>query len=295
MESVPACPICGEGSALPALVVKDHHLTQEEFELVDCRGCGMRRTNPRPTATAMGGYYASEEYLSHDASSGSLLARIYRMARSLALARKHRLIRAHVTGGRLLDLGCGTGDQLAHLSARGYQVEGVEPGVRARETAIRQHALKVVPQLGDVPAEEQFQVITLWHVMEHLHELPHTVKRLNPMLAPGGLLFAAVPDRESWDCAHYGPFWAAWDVPRHIWHFRRQDMQRLLSANGFKLMKAGRMPLDAYFIALLSERYKGRPSPVCWILAVLVGTWSNLLATVGVRPSSSTLFIARKA
>lgn len=242
----------------------------------------------------MGSYYASEEYLSHDASSGSLLARIYRLARSVALARKHRLISAYVPSGRLLDMGCGTGEHLANLSARGYLVEGVEPGVRAREVAIRQHALKVVPGIEDVPAQEQFQAITLWHVMEHLHELPNTVKRLHGMLSPGGHLFVAVPDRESWDCTYYGPFWAAWDVPRHIWHFRRQDMQRLLSTHGFHVLKNRRMPLDAYFIALLSERYKGRPSMICWSMAILLGTWSNLVAVLGARPSSSTLFVARK-
>lgn len=240
-------------------------------------------------------YYASEEYLSHDASANSFLARMYRLARRRSIEHKYRLIHGRVTGGKLLDLGCGTGDLSAFLSARGYQVEGVEPGVRAREIAIRQHALKVVPRIEDIPAQEQFHAITLWHVMEHLHELQATVKRLHAMLVPGGHLFVAVPDRESWDCAHYGAYWAAWDVPRHLWHFRRQDMQRLLAAHGFTLVDTRRMLLDAYYIALLSERYKGRGAMASWMFAVLVGTWSNLIAALGNRPSSSTLFIARKA
>ncbi|MBK7944667.1 MAG: class I SAM-dependent methyltransferase [Flavobacteriales bacterium] len=294
LEPVTACPICGSARRVAALEVKDHHLTQDVFSLVDCAPCGFRYTDPRPAQNSIGRYYSGEDYFSHDATSKRLLARIYRSARQRALAQKRALIRTHVPHGKLLDVGCGTGDFLAFLSARCYQVEGVEPVLRAREAAIRQRALKVSAALEDVPAQEQFQAITLWHVMEHLHDLNASVKRLYALLAKGGYLLVAVPDRGSWDAAHYGPRWAAWDVPRHLWHFRKQDIAQLLGQHGFELVQTRHMWLDAFYIALLSERYLGRPAMVAWPLAVLKAAFSNLVAIASGRSTSSTLFIAKK-
>ncbi|MBL7962803.1 MAG: class I SAM-dependent methyltransferase [Flavobacteriales bacterium] len=290
-----ACPLCGSREARQVLEVKDYHYSNEVFLLSDCIGCGFRRTQPQPSPETIGRYYNAPDYFSHDASTGGTTAHLYRWVRTWSLGRKHKLIRRFQPGGRFLDMGCGTGEWLAFLSTRGYHVEGVEPGLRARERAIQQFSLKVVPQLEQVHAREQFQGASLWHVAEHLHDLQGSVKRLHSLLTPKGFLFIAVPARESWDMAHYGPYWAAWDVPRHLWHFRRQDMVRLLEVQGFKLIATRRMWFDAYYIALLSERYLGRPAWLAWALACIIGTWSNVVSAVSGRPTSSVLFIAQKA
>jgi hypothetical protein len=174
-------------------------------------------------------------------------------------------------------------------------VQGVEPDPSARERSIADHELAVVPTSRDLAHKEYYQVITLWHVLEHVPDLHDTFKLLYALMADRGLLVLAVPDRESWDAKHYGPWWAAWDVPRHLSHFRRQDIQRLIREHGFELVATRPMWLDAFYICLLSERYRGSGNTLSWILAIMKGAWSNILAIATGRPTSSTLYVARKA
>ncbi|MCB0763209.1 MAG: class I SAM-dependent methyltransferase [Flavobacteriales bacterium] len=220
--------------------------------------------------------------------------RLYRWARSWAIARKYALIHRLQPNGRVLDLGCGTGDFLAHLMSRGYLVQGVEPSLIAREKAIADHGLSVVPSLDQVTAYEKFQVITMWHVLEHVADPRAVLKKLFALLSDRGLLVIAVPDRDCWDAAHYGPYWAAWDVPRHFNHFRRQDIHAMLEEHGFVRLATKPMWLDAFFIAMLSEQYAGA-SPIGALLkGSMRGLWSNVVALCSDRPTSSSLYLARK-
>ena len=180
------------------------------------------------------------------------------------------------------------------MMGRGYQVEGVEPVLEAREQAIYRFGIRVLPDLDAIEQREHYQVITLWHVLEHLPNLHKAFKHFHSLLAPGGTLIIAVPDRESWDAQHYGTAWAAWDVPRHFSHFSRQDVRRLLREHGFSAIITRRMWLDAYYIALLSERYNGTSGLFIWPKALAKATWSNALALLRDRPTSSSFFIARK-
>lgn len=279
----------------PGATIRDHSITKEHFQVVACDPCGFTFTNPRPLANDLDRYYASDEYISHSNRSSGLKERIYQVARKRAISGKHRLIARHHPSGRVLDIGCGTGQFLAYLASRGYQVQGVEPSTTAREHTIREHVLNVVPTISGIASEERFQVVTMWHVLEHVPDLRATFKRLYALLAVGGLLVIAVPDRESWDAEHYGTDWAAWDVPRHLSHFRRNDLRTLFHEHGFELLEIRRMWLDAYYIALLSEGYRGRSSLLAFPLALVKGSWSNLLALLSTRPTSSSLYIARKA
>ncbi|MEZ4757649.1 MAG: methyltransferase domain-containing protein [Flavobacteriales bacterium] len=294
-ETLPHCPICRSTTFRPGVTIKDHSITQESFQVVACSSCGFTFTNPRPLANELDRYYASDDYISHSNRSRGLKEHLYQLARRRAIRGKHNLIARYHPNGRVLDIGCGTGQFLAYLASRGYLVQGVEPSTTAREQAIREHALAVVPAITGIIAQENFQVATLWHVLEHVPDLRATFKRLYALLAKGGLLVIAVPDRESWDATHYGTDWAAWDVPRHLSHFRRDDLKTLLREHGFELLEIRRMWLDAYYIALLSEGYRGRSALLAFPLAVLKGTWSNLLALLGSRPTSSSLYVARKA
>jgi SAM-dependent methyltransferase len=295
LESLPRCPLCGSEHRRPYATIPDHSITKERFTVVDCAQCGFRFTDPRPTQSEVGAYYQGGSYISHSNEARSLQDRIYLAARHWSMSRKYALIKAYFPNGRVLDIGCGTGQFLAYLMSRGYLVQGVEPSTEARQQAIADHSFPVVPQLEQVAAQENIQVITMWHVLEHVPDLRATFKRLHSLMADRGLLLIAVPDRGSWDAEHYGTYWAAWDVPRHFSHFRQQDVRILLREHGFTLVRMQRMWLDAYYIALLSERYKGHGSVIAFAKALVIGTVSNLLSLLSDRPASSTLYVARKA
>lgn len=295
VETLQSCPICGSSISTLWDTVTDHSISQESFQLVDCTDCGFRYTNPRPQQSELGSYYESDDYISHSNSSRTVQDKLYQLARRRALKMKFNIIHRIQPNGRVLDIGCGTGEFLGYLMSRGYLVSGVEPSVRARESSIAEHAIDVLPSLNAVPVLEQFQVITMWHVLEHVPDLRGTFKRLFSLLAKGGLLVIAVPDRGSWDSDHYGSEWAAWDVPRHLSHFRQRDIHTLLKEHGFHHIGTKRMWMDACYIAMLSERYRGHSGPISLIKGIIIGTWSNLQSIFTKRPTSSSLYISRKA
>jgi 2-polyprenyl-3-methyl-5-hydroxy-6-metoxy-1,4-benzoquinol methylase len=294
LEILNTCPVCGGLVLQPTLDVVDHSVSRERFQLVDCAACGFRFTNPRPLAHELGRYYQSADYISHTNAARTVRDRVYQRVRRFTLAAKYRLVHRYEPPGHVLDVGCGTGEFLAFLKSRGYLAHGVEPSLKAREMAIGSHALEIVPDLDAVRRAEGFRVITLWHVLEHLPDLRGTLKKLFSLLADGGLLVIAVPDRGSWDAAHYGADWAAWDVPRHLSHFRQADIQRLLREHGFELVRIRRMWFDAPYVSMLSEGVRGRGPGAALVIGGLVGMWSNLVALVSGRPASSSLYIARK-
>lgn len=295
MEHITHCPICGSGQIQNAFRVEDHSVSKEEFVLSDCKDCGFRFTSERPPLDRLASYYISDDYISHSNRKASLQDNLYQLARRWSLRNKTEIIRGYQPHGRVLDIGCGTGEFLAHLRSQGFLVQGVEPSAIARGQAISNHGLNVVPGLDQVASQENFSVVSMWHVLEHVPDIRQTFKKIFALLAEGGLLVIAVPDRESWDAQHYGSDWAAWDVPRHLSHFRRQDIETLLREHGFELLKIKRMPLDALYISMLSERYSGLSGSIALIKGTLFGLWSNVVSLFNQRPTSSSLYLARKA
>lgn len=294
-ECLSCCPICGDTSMRPTITVKDFSVSGEEFQLHDCPSCGFRFTNPRPTQRSIGRYYESPDYISHANSGRGVLANVYQYVRRRTLAQKYSILRKYHPHGKVLDIGCGTGEFLSYLMGRGYMVHGIEPNQRAREQAIANYSVDVLPSVEQIAAQEQFQVLTLWHVLEHLPDLHELFKRLYAFLSIDGVLIIAVPDRESWDAQYYGAFWAALDVPRHFSHFRKKDVLRLFRDHGFELVRTRPMWFDSTYVSLLSERYKGRSTLASWFYATLIGAISNLASLVSGRSTSSTIYIARKA
>jgi len=294
LEHLTSCPRCGSEKQDSAITIADHSISRESFRLVDCVSCGFRFTNPRPTQSSIGRYYLADNYISHSNTSTSIQDKLYQLARKWGLREKFKTLHRLQPHGKVLDVGCGTGEFLAYLMSRGFLVQGVEPSLKAREQVIANHGISVLPALDLVPAQEQFQIITLWHVLEHLPDLRGTFKRLFAMLADRGVLVIAVPDRGSWDCDYYGPQWAAWDVPRHFSHFRQEDIHALLREHGFQRIKTRRMWLDALYISILSEGYRGASKPWSLLKGLFIGAWSNVHSILNSRPASSSLYIARK-
>ena len=288
------CPICGAGEWVPFLTAKDHTVSSQNFTLTLCKVCGFCATNPRPNRQDIGVFYDSPYYISHSNARAGLQDRIYQWVRANAIRGKHRLIARHRSNGKVLDVGCGTGEFLGYLKKQGYLVAGVEPSLQAREQAIANHSVEIVPTLEQVPALEQFQAITLWHVLEHVHDVRDTLKKLHARLAPRGLLVVAAPDRESWDAQHYGADWAAYDMPRHLSHFRRQDLHRLMGEQGFRAIGTRGMWLDAPYVSMLSEKHRGAGTVSALLKGGLLGMVSNAVAATTPRPTSSSLYLAEK-
>jgi ubiquinone/menaquinone biosynthesis C-methylase UbiE len=260
-----------------------------------CSGCGFIFTNPRPNQQEIAKYYQSEEYISHTNSSKGIQNKLYKIARSMAIKSKLKLINSlSVTDKVLLDYGCGTGEFLAAAKNNGWAAQGMEPDPGARQQGINNHQLNVSsPDDLHLIPDNSINVITLWHVLEHVHLLKETLKAFNTILKSNGYLIIAVPNADSNDAVVYSNAWAAYDVPRHLYHFTLPVMKRLMTDHGFSLQSAKGMFFDPFYISLLSEKYKkGTVNPIS---AMWNGAMTNLKGASDVQKHSSLLYILRKA
>jgi 2-polyprenyl-3-methyl-5-hydroxy-6-metoxy-1,4-benzoquinol methylase len=294
-ERLDSCPVCGKKEFRNKLVVEDKSVSHESFAIVQCAQCSFQFTNPRPDAEHIGRYYESDEYVSHNSGAAGLLNQAYKVARFFTMRRKVALVKK-LSGikngrGRLLDYGCGTGHFLAAAKAGGWQVAGLEPNARARAEASRRAGQPIGEKLVTELERGSFDVITLWHVLEHVHQLNETLAQLTALLKPTGVLLIAVPNVESFDAQHYRENWAAYDVPRHLYHFAPRTMALLLKKHQLALRDTLPMPLDAYYVSLLSERFRAERSG--GLLATLkTGYHSNRYARHHQGQYSSLLYVA---
>ena len=252
------------------LTVKDHSVSGEDYQLIYNKELDMLETFPKPKAEKLSNYYKSEDYISHTNTKRNLLEYVYHSVRKIALKRKLKLINSFNSQEKnLLDIGCGTGDFLETALKDNWIITGIEPDESAREIANSktnnsvyktEHLAKLKPN--------SFDVITLWHVLEHLPNLEMHTALFKSLLKPNGTLVIAVPNFKSYDAQHYKNFWAAYDVPRHLWHFSRTSISELFNRENLKLVKTLPMIFDAYYVSLLSEKYKSgfmNPFKAFWI------------------------------
>jgi SAM-dependent methyltransferase len=286
--------VCGKTEFRNKLVVEDKSVSKESFAIQQCVACAFQFTNPRPDTSSIGRYYESDDYVSHNSAATGFINQAYRLARFFTMRRKVGLVnRLAPRKGLLFDYGCGTGHFLAAAKANGWKVAGVEPSARAREEA----TARVGQPIGSgklVDFElESFDAITLWHVLEHVHALNDTLNQLVNRLKPDGVLLIAVPNVESLDAQHYRQEWAAYDVPRHLYHFSPQTMKQLLKKHKLKVLETLPMPLDAYYVSMLSEKRRAERSG--GLLSVLkAGYKSNQYAAQHDGQYSSLLYVAVK-
>ena len=290
METLKNCPVCNSSRFSDFLEVEDYFLSNEVFSLKRCNTCGFVLTNPRPKENNLGLYYQSEEYISHSSSKESFTDKIYYSVRNYTIKQKFKLISKHVKDGKILDIGCGTGEFLNYFKAKGWNTTGIEPNETAREIAIKKHGLNVhfEAQL-DKLKKSSFEVITMWHVLEHVPDLSSRIKQLKSLIKENGILIIAVPNIDSKDAKTYGKFWAALDVPRHLYHFNQSTIKKLFEKFGFELKETYPMKFDAFYISMISEKYKTGKSN--YIKALYNGLKSNLYATSHENNYSSNIYV----
>lgn len=259
METLVHCPLCGSSHLLPYKVCKDHTVSGEEFALVQCEDCRFVFTNPRPTEAEIGKYYQSQAYISHSDTQQGLLSWLYHQVRRRALRQKLGLLEQRIEHlpKTLLDYGCGTGYFLQTCLQAGWSVDGIEPDEGARASAQEKVHTNLQASLqASYFEKQQYSIITLWHVLEHIHTLKDTLRELRQHLHPQGKMLIAVPNLQANEALHYDKFWAAYDVPRHLYHFTPKTMQFLLKQIGLQVREILQMPYDAYYVSLLSEKYQ---------------------------------------
>lgn len=286
--------MCDSKSIGSHMAVKDHSISKEVFDLWQCGACQFVFTQNPPSPEDCGRYYESEEYISHSDTRTSLRDRLYHRARDYMLERKWKIIQTHTAqkkNGALLDMGSGTGYFLNHIQRKGWSIDGVEMSDTARAHGVKNFGIKARQPDELWTLNESYDVITLWHVLEHLYDFHKYVARFKDLLNPNGLLVIAVPNRQSRDAQHYGPDWAAYDVPRHLWHFTPNDLAYIAEKHEFQLIKKYPMPLDAFYVSMLSEQYR---KGAALIGGSIRGMLSNIYAWNQSDRSSSVIYVLRK-
>lgn len=296
MEHLTQCPVCQQTDFKHVLNAVDHH-SKESFALQKCTNCQFVFTNPRPSEQAIGPYYAFDQYLSHTSHSKSLLSSVYRIARNIMLSKKYEMFAPYLKGkeAQILDYGCGTADFLAFCQSKGMQVTGYEVDERARATALSVNGIAPFSpaQLQEIP-ENNFDIITLWHVLEHIHTLNEQIEFFKSRLKKDGTLIIAVPNLVSHDAQKYQEKWAALDVPRHLYHFTPDTLKNLMQRYGFDFAEQKPLILDAFYVSMYSEWNSGAGKIGGLVKAFLEGMISNIAAAKTGNYSSLTYIFRKK-
>lgn len=294
MASLSQCPVCESPELKHYLLCKDHTVSHETFRLQQCAACGFVLTNPRPDEHALPRYYQSEHYISHSDNNSGLVNQTYRIARRFTLAWKYKVIQRYALTKpeKLLDYGCGTGSFLNECIRNSIHVAGIEPSPEARIAAIANTNAPVYPNLDQL--QDTYDVITLWHVLEHVPDLHQTLRKLKARLEENGTMFIAVPNLQSPDAEKYKEHWAGYDVPRHLWHFSRDTMRKVLTTHQLEIQNVLPMKLDAYYVSLLSEKYRGGNHVLLNMAKAAFTGWNANRTARKTANYSSLIYIIRK-
>jgi 2-polyprenyl-3-methyl-5-hydroxy-6-metoxy-1,4-benzoquinol methylase len=297
LEYLKHCPICNTTSFSNYLNVEDYTVSHKEFTIQQCNTCNFLLTNPRPTEEEIGAYYQSSDYISHHDEAKDLMSSVYISVRDYTINQKIKLInRLSPKKGSLLDIGCGTGNFIQAVKKDGWKISGTEPDPGARTVASSRVGDLIsegisVPQLS----EKSFDVITLWHVLEHIHQLNESLTWVKNHLNEDGTIVIAVPNPQSHDAKKYGRFWAAYDVPRHLYHFTRATMKTLLEKHDLTITQILPMWFDSFYVSMLSSKYQADKLSL-WT-GLKTGLISNLKGKSGEIDkinTSSLIYIVKK-
>jgi 2-polyprenyl-3-methyl-5-hydroxy-6-metoxy-1,4-benzoquinol methylase len=288
------CPLCKSKDIASSLKCTDHLVSEEEFEIFKCSGCGFFFTQNYPEESKSVRYYESEEYISHSDSSKTVFDKMYQLARKIMLNRKKRIVKkvCGLSTGIILDIGSGTGHFLNSMKKAGWKTEGVEINIKAREYAGSIFNLDLLSPLEIQSLSDQsFDCITLWHVLEHFHEPFKYFQEIKRLLKLSGAVIVALPNIDSYDSKFYGTGWAAYDVPRHIWHFNPAVFSLFANENGFCVSSHAYLPFDVFYISILSEKQRGARFPL--VSGIIRGFIFSLYSYFMRSKSSSIVYVLR--
>ncbi len=267
--------------------VKDHFLSQKVFEIKSSKYDGILKTFPQPSAGELPQYYESDKYISHQTTPSSIKDVVYQKVKSFMLHRKKQWVMQYKTSGKILDIGAGTGDFLNVFEKKFWKKYAIEPSSKLQEV-LKEKDISVINDLKEFK-DQSFDVITLWHSLEHIPDLELTLSELERVIKKDGIVFIAVPNYNSYDAKYYDQFWAAWDVPRHLWHFSRKGLKKIVQQYSLQCYKERGMYFDAFYVSMLSEKYRTNGS---LLRSLYVGGLSNLKAIKNME-YSSILFVLK--
>lgn len=293
MVNVIECPSCGQKKLAKKITCEDYTVSHENFSISECLSCTTLITTPRPIDNDLYRYYLSDEYISHSGSSKSVIDKLYLQARIYTLKQKLKLIEfLNLSSKTILDYGCGTGEFLDICKTNGWDIDGIEPSDIARAKASNTLQTAIGNSIDNL--NRTYSIITLWHVLEHVSNPVETLTKISERLSTNGTIIVAVPNYKSYDAHYYKKYWAAFDVPRHLWHFSPLAMKTLLERHELRLIATKPMKLDSYYVSLLSEKYKrGKSNLIGMIVAFFIGLASNLAALI-TKNHSSLIYIIKK-
>ncbi|UZO81842.1 class I SAM-dependent methyltransferase [Aquimarina sp. ERC-38] len=273
------------------IITKDYTVSNKEFSLQYDEETDILYTSPKPELQSLSKYYDSPSYISHTDNHKGLFNQMYQQVKKLALHHKVKLIRKwNKNGGVLLDIGAGTGDFLVEAKKKGWNVQGIEPNVVARENALKKEITLHTAYTSF--KERSFDVITMWHVLEHIYNLDNQINLISTYLKKEGTLIIAVPNYKSFDANYYKEFWAAYDVPRHLWHFSKKSISIIFEKYGFEVQKVKPMWFDSFYVSILSEKYKN--SKIALLKGLGIGLYSNVEAKWKTKEFSSQIYILKR-
>lgn len=288
---IEVCPLCGSSQASLFLNLQDYSITGEDFAIYTCGNCSFKFTADAPSEENIAPYYKAEEYISHTETKKGLISNLYHRVRKITLQQKAKMVSTY-TGkivGHHLDIGAGTGAFVHAMENAGWNSIGIEPEASARKRANELYLASVYPmsELNNF-SEKSYTAVTLWHVLEHVHQLHDLLTKIKNILDTDGRVFIAVPNHESFDARYYGKYWAAYDVPRHLYHFTPVTMKKLLEQHGLDIVQIKPMWFDSFYVSMLSEKYKKGNI----IRGLLIAAISNLQAIFMRNKCSSLIYIA---
>ena len=275
-------PYANKKDLKPFLTCVDYTVSRETFTLLLDSKTNLLVTSPRPPIDRLSSYYESEEYISHTDSKRSMMDKVYQVIKNYSIKKKVKMINDLSSNkGRILDIGCGTGDLLSACESNGWEIMGVEPSAKARELALKKITSndQLVANLDDLSNNgiTKYDVITMFHVLEHVPNLLEYITQLKQLLTKDGCLIVAVPNYNSYDAGYYKEFWAAYDVPRHLWHFSQKSIRYIFGQHNFIVENVRPLIFDSFYVSLLSEKYKTGKSNL--IRAFKTGLLPNLKAS----------------
>jgi len=284
------CPICSAEDIIPYLKTKDYFFTQEEFSITKCQKCNFVFTNPVPKDLSV--YYDTADYLSHNTKNGGIISKVYSLLRFINIRRKYKLVSKYCKKGNILDVGSGTGELLSYFNKNSWDTIGIEPNENARKFSKLNYNIDVYNEnkLDDFDLKS-FDVITMWHVLEHVPDLHKRLSQISKIIKDNGTLVFALPNLNSPDSKKYKEFWSALDVPRHLNHFTQETFEKLISYHNLRLVHAEPMKFDSYYVSMLSEKYL--KNKFFYISAIYNGFISNMKAKKN-NNYSSMIFVVKK-